>query len=146
MANPRNDVRHINARVKDETYKHDNTIVYDKTKPFNSLQAGLAVTMTGEVAKTVSLVGDGEHVAGRLQLVEGDGNCVVRVMGNVELPAGAAAALTPGAPIVGALGAASAEGYIKSSDNSTAALAGAARGRIIDGTTDTTKVVVALDD
>lgn len=144
MANPRNDVRFKNIRVKRETYKYDNTIVYNAALPGNSAQAGLAVTQIGEAAKTVSLVAAGELVAGRLELVEADGNCVVTVMGNVELPAGTGAVLTPGAKIVGALLGA-AEGYIDSAAAvATAASAQAARGRIIDATT-TTAVVVALD-
>jgi len=64
--------------------------------------------------------------------------------GNVELPAGTSAVLTPGNPIVGAL-LASAEGYIDSAAaTATAASAQAARGRIIDASV-TTAVVVDLD-
>lgn len=143
MANPRNDVRFINIRTKRETYKHDATIVFDDTLPGNSAQAGLAVTLTGEAASTVSLVGDGEMVLGELFLVEGDGNCVVTVEGNVELPAGTGATLTQGSAIVGDLLVA-AEGYIRSVNSAVAAETVAARGRIIDAGT-TTAVVVALD-
>ena len=144
MANPRNDVRFINVKQRRETFKHDNTIVFNDTLPGNSAQAGLAVTQIGEAAKTVSLVAAGERVAGKLELVEADGNCVVTTHGNVELPAGTGALLVAGLPIMGALLGA-AEGYIDTVPAvATAASAQAARGRLIDATT-TTKVVVDLD-
>jgi hypothetical protein len=144
MANPRNDVRFLNVRTKRETYKHDDTIVFNDDLPGNSAQVGRAVTMVGEAVKTVSLVAAGERVAGRLELVEGDGNCVVTVTGNVELPAGTGALLVQGLPIMGALLGA-AEGYIDTVPAvATAASAQNGRGQLIDGST-TTKCVVLLD-
>lgn len=139
MANPRDRVGFTTARNRRHTYRYDDTIVYDKTKPGNSLQVGRAVTETGEASDVISLVGDGERVLGRLEIVEADGNCTVTDWGVVELPAGASAAVTHGFPIVGALGPASAEGYVKA-DN-TAVLG---RGSIKKNA-DTTKLQVDLD-
>jgi hypothetical protein len=146
MANPRNDVRFINIRQRRETFKAHAEIVYNKTVRGNTASYGLAVTQVGAGAnKMVRLAGAGDLVAGRLEKLENDGNCVVQTHGNCELPAGTGATLTLGAKIIGALGAASARGYIDSVPvTQTAAAAQAARGRIIDATT-TTAVVVDLD-
>lgn len=126
-----------------KTFKHDNTIVFDDDVAGNSAQVGKAVTLTGEAAETVSLVGDGERITGKLLKVEGDGFCVVQTKGYMTLPGGDSATLTVGSAIVGDLGAASAEGFIQTSAAGTAALAQAARGEIIDAS-DTANVVVHL--
>lgn len=123
------------------TFAHDNTIVYDATKQSGSAQVGLAVTAEG--SETVSLVGDGENVLGRLVKVESDGFCVVQVGGNVELPGGNGATLTEGSKIVGALNASSAEGYIRIAASGTAAELVRARGMILDSS-DATAVLVKL--
>lgn len=143
MTNPRDKIRFVNARVKRETFLHDDTIVYDTDYPGNSPQVGLAVTQTGEATSTVTLVPADVHVTGRLEKVEGDGKCTVTVWGVVELPAGEGAALTSGAPIVGALGPSSAKGYIKASASGSDAVVAAARGEI-KKSTDSTRVEVDL--
>lgn len=123
------------------SYYHDDTIVYDAEEVGGSAQVGLAVTLESD--GTVSLVGDGEEVEGRLVKVEPGGVAVVQVGGVVELPAGSGATVTAGQKIVGDLGAASAEGYIRNVDTATAAELGVARGRILDAST-TTAVLVYL--
>lgn len=146
MANPRAAVGHLDVRTVRKSYKYDNTIVYDKTKPGNSVQAGRAVTLTGETTDTVSLVGDGEKVTGRLEYVDADGFCTVTTHGHVELPGGTAATLTQGLAVVGDLGGVSTtdEGYVRAIAPATLADVAAGRGEIINPATPT-KVVVRLD-
>lgn len=139
MADPRNAVNNI-ARYQAQTYAHDATIVYDATLAGGSAQVGLAVTQEG--SQTVSLVGDGEEVEGKLIKVESDGKCVVQYAGDMTLPGGTSATLTEGSKIVGdLLGAA--EGYIQSAASGTAAHHVVSRGTIINSAT-TTAVVVRL--
>lgn len=137
MPNPRKNVDFtgLNAPSDYVSYKYDSSIVYDSSVPGGSAQIGRAVTITA--ARTVGLVGDGERVLGRLEIVEPDGFCGVVRGGYVELPAGSGATLTLGSGIVGDLGPSSAKGYIQT---------GAAvptRGQIVDAT-DTTAVIVDL--
>lgn len=137
MADPRNAVNNI-AKYRAQTFAHDNTIVYDATKVGGSAQVGLAVTQEG--SETVSLVGDGEEVEGKLIKVESDGFCVVQVEGEMTLPGGTSATLTEGSKIVGDL-LSSAEGYIQSAAAGTAANHVVSRGTIINSATATAVVV-----
>ena len=137
MADPRNAVNNI-ARYRAQTYAHDATIVYDETEAGGSAQVGLAVTQEG--SETVSLVGDGEQVEGKLIKVESDGFCVVQIEGEMTLPGGTSATLTEGTPIVGDL-LVSAECYIRSAASATAADLLVARGTIVDSSTATAVVV-----
>lgn len=141
MADPRESVSLEGIGYEALTYGHDNTIVYDKDEVGGSAQVGLAVTV--ESAGIVSLVGDGEAVEGRLIKVEPGGIAVVQVHGHMELPGGSGASLTLGKAIVGDLGAASAEGYIREVATATAAELGVMRGVIKDPSV-TTAVVVEL--
>jgi hypothetical protein len=142
MADPRASVDFVGIGYRAETFKIDNsTITYDATKSGGSTQVGLAVRLSA--AATVELVGDGEDVVGKLVQVDKDKFAVVQTKGYLTLPGGSGAALTRGEKIVGDLGAASAEGYIRAVDTSTASELGHARGRIIDAGT-TTAVVVDL--
>lgn len=140
MADPRAAVNNI-AKYRAQTYAHDATIVYNAALAGGSAQVGLAVTQEG--SETVSLVGDGEQVEGKLIKVESDGFCVVQVEGEMTLPGGSGATLTEGASIVGDLGASSAEGYIRIAASGTAAELVVARGTIVNSAT-TTAVVVRL--
>jgi hypothetical protein len=140
MADPRKDADYEGIGYKGETFKYDNTIVFDKTKMGNSAQVGLTVTTTGN--KQVGLIEDAQRVAGKLILVEGDGFCTVQTEGGCELPAGDAATVTAGSKIVGALGAAGAKGYIRNAA-ATAAEDAVAEHEIRDAA-DTTKVKVML--
>lgn len=141
MADPRATVDFEGIGYEAQTYLHDNTIVYSATVANGSSQVGLAVTI--ESANTVTLVGDGEGVLGKLIKVESDGFCVVQTGGHMTLPGGDGATLGVQKKIVGDLGAASAEGYIREVATGTAAELGVARGYIIDAGT-TTAVVVKL--
>lgn len=141
MADPRNAISLEGVGYEAETFAHDATIVYSATELNGSAQVGLAVTHEG--SETVSLVGDGENVAGKLIKVESDGYCVVQTGGYVTLPGGTAATLTEGLPIVGDLLVA-AEGYIRVAASATAADLLAARGQIIDSS-DAENVVVRLE-
>lgn len=139
MADPRNAVSHVGIGYVADTYPHDDTIVYDATEVGGSEQVGLAVTL--ESNNSISLVGDGEMVLGKLVKVEPGGFAVVQVGGQMTLPAGAGATLTAGKKIVGDLGAASAEGYIREVATATAAELGVCRGYVIDSSTATDTVV-----
>lgn len=138
MADPRAAVNNI-ARYQSQTYVHDATIVYDATLAGGSAQVGLAVTQEG--SETVSLVGDGEQVEGKLIKVESDGKCTVQYAGDMTLPGGNSATLTEGAKIVGALNPSSAEGYIKAAASGTAAHHVVSRGTIINSSVATAVVV-----
>jgi hypothetical protein len=150
MADPRNTEAYDEIKPVDVTYKIDaSTITYDATKKGGSAQSWaeqsggmLAVTLSSD--KTVALCADGDPIEGGLLHVESDGRCAVRVGGYLKLRGGASATLTLGSKIVGALGAASAKGYIRTHATGTAAEAAKARGRIIDNDT-TTAVVVHLE-
>ena len=138
----RTDVSNIGVGGEYRTYKIDaSTITYDGTKAGGSSQAGLAVTFSAD--DTVALTADGNAVIGKLILVESDGKCNVMTDGTMTLPGGDSATLTVGATIVGALGADSAKGYIRSAASGTAAELVKARGRIANTDT-TTAVVVTL--
>lgn len=124
----------------------DSTITFDATKAGGSAQVGLAVTLSAN--GTIALAVDASPILGKLESVEWDKRATV-IEGPgayVTLPGGNAATLTPGTKIVGALGAASAKGYIRSASASeaTAVEAQLARHTIIDSGT-TTAVVVRLD-
>jgi hypothetical protein len=146
MANPRAAVGHLDVRTVRKSFKYDNTIVYDKTKPGNSAQAGRAVTLTGVTTDTISLVGDGERITGRLEIVEADGFCTVTTHGHVELPGGASATLTQGAAVMGDLGGVGGteEGFVQWVNPATAAQVAVGRGEIINPS-NAAKVVVRLD-
>lgn len=141
MANPRAVVDFEGIGVRRETYIADSSIVFDSTEENGSAQVGLACQLTGQA--TVGLTVDASEVLGRIERVHADGMVVVQTHGGCSLPAGASATVTAGTKIVGALGASSAEGYIRTAAAS-AAEAAVARGTILDSTT-TTAVKVMLD-
>jgi hypothetical protein len=136
MSDPREAFEAGGIRYGAVTYDHDDTIVYDATKEGGSSQVGLAVTL--ESAHTVSLIGDGEELEGKLIKVEPGGKAVVQNKGYMELPGGTTATLTTGTKVVGDL-LGSAEGYIQSASSQHTV----SRGRIVDPTT-TTAVVIEL--
>ena len=142
MANPRNIVAFDGIRNPADTvtFKIDNsTITFDEDEDAGSAQVGLAVALSA--AGTVELVGDGEEVVGKLLKVERDLKATVQVGGFMTLPGGSGATLTLGKKIVGDLGAASAEGYVREVATATAAELGVARGMIVDADTPTAVVV-----
>jgi hypothetical protein len=141
MANPRNTISFEGLNGPEMTFLIDGvTIVADTT---GTVARGAAATMLDKAVslsthKTVQLASDGDAIIGRLERVEADGKAVVRTWGMCSLPGGASATLTPGTTIVGALGAASAKGYIRSAASGTAAELIKARGQIIDAGTPAT--------
>jgi hypothetical protein len=129
--------------------KFDSTIVYDSTKSGGSASVGLGVTMVAD--KQVGLTQDGDVVVGKLIRVQSDGFCTVQIHGGMTLPAGNGATVTFNSRIVGALGAASAKGFIRNIAATTGAYVQAtatetqkARGIILDAAT-STAVLVYLD-
>lgn len=148
MADPRDVLSHTGNHARFEAFKHDSTIVYDRTKAGGSAQVGLAVTMAAD--DQVTLIGDGERLLGKLIGVEPGGVCAVQVAGFMRLPAGDSATVTVGSAVVGDLGASSAEGYIQTAPAAGATYAAAevnllARARgIISNNDVTTAVVVYL--
>lgn len=142
MADPRKDVAFEGIGAVRATYAIDNsTITFSATAANGSAQVGLAVTLSAD--GTVKLAEDGEAIEGKLLSVEKDNFAVVQVAGFMTLPGGSGATLTRGVSIVGDLGAASAKGYIRITDHTTAAELGKGRGRIVENGT-TTAVVVHL--
>lgn len=145
MATVRKNIKFEGIAEVYATFKIDGvTITYDATK-----QNGAAATMIDKAVSlsaddTVQLASDGEAITGRLVLVEADSVATVQVGGFTALPGGAAATLTRGAKIVGALGAASAKGYIRAAASGTAAELILCRGQIINNGT-TTAVMVYLN-
>jgi hypothetical protein len=149
MANPRNAVGYQDIDFLAITQKTDNsTILFSATTtPGLSAQAGLATTWSAD--DTQALTADANGVAGKLILVDADNPgganpfCTVQVEGFCQLPGGNAAALTRGKHIVGALGAASARGYIRDVATAAAAELGV-QNHTIWNVADTTAVWVKL--
>jgi len=142
MADPRKTVDHSEIDPLYVTFAIDDvTITYDATKVGGSTQVGLAVNLSA--SDTIQLVGDGEAILGALVLVEPDGMGTVQVGGVATFKGGDGATLTPGSKIVGDLGAAAAEGYIRSVAAATLAEVAVARGMILDPSV-TTAVQVLL--
>lgn len=145
MANPRKVTDKEGIGQQRNTYKiDDSTITYDKTKKFGSAQAGVGLAVTLSADDTVALVADGQAVLGILELVEKDGMCSVTDKGYCKFKKGNGASVTKGKKIVGALGAASAKGYIREVATGTAAELGVARG-LIEDTSGDPDIVVLLD-
>lgn len=143
MADPRNTVTLEDVGAYSaQTYLIDNsTIVYSATVANGSASVGLAVTVSA--AKTVALTADGDAVLGKLIEVFADNTASVKTGDYLTLGGGASATLTLGSAIVGALGASSAKGYIRSAASGTAAELIKCRGMIVDAS-DTTAVKVKV--
>jgi hypothetical protein len=135
MADPRKYIEHEGINAKFRTFKIDNvTVLFDGTKAGGSSQVGLAVTLSAD--QTVALTADGEFVLGALVKVESDNYATVQVGGCCSLPKGNAATTTRGKRFVGALGAASAKGYIRDVNTAASAELGLARGFFESATAD----------
>lgn len=119
MADPRDFNGYEGIGAEYPSFKADDfgtgtaTIIFDGTKAGGSTQVGLAVTLVSNTGE-IDLTSDGDRVLGKLIKVEADGRCTVQVTGGMTLPAGASATVDAGTKIVGALGASSAKGYIRS--------------------------------
>lgn len=145
MASGRNQVDYTDILRADVTMKIDaSTILYDATKANGAdpTMLGKAVTLSGN--DIVALCADADYVFGKLVRVHADGFCVVQIEGFTDLPGGLSATLTRGTAFVGALGASSAKGYIRSAASGAAAELIKMGGRIIN-VADPTAVVVELD-
>lgn len=144
MANPRKTPSRLGNHIQTDTFIADGvTITFDRT-----LAGGAATTMLNKAVSlsadgTVQLASDAEAVIGKLLLVEADLRCTVQTGGITTFPGGNAAALTRGGKIIGALGAASAKGYIRVAAASAAELI-LARGQILTNG-DTANVEVNLN-
>ena len=144
MANPRKIIDHRGQGFRAFTFLVDGTsIVHSATAKDGSASAGLAVGLVAGTEDTVELVVDGQNVLGRLLHVEADGTCAVQVEGVCELAAGNGATVTRGAPVVGALGAASARGYVRAIAPATLADVAQGRHRILKAA-DPTKMQIHL--
>jgi hypothetical protein len=111
------------------------TITFSATAAGGSSQVGSAVTLAAD-GGSVSLIGDGEFLLGKLISVEDDDVCNVQINGHMTLPAGdGVASLALGKRLVGDLGAAAAEGFIREVATGTAAEMGVARGYTLDDST-----------
>lgn len=142
MPSGRNQVDYTDIGYRAITVKIDNsTIVFDSTKAGGAAATMIGKAVTWSAADTVALCADGDHVLGKLLQVTPDNFAVVQVGGFTTLPGGASATLTQGKKIVGALGAASAKGYIREVATGTAAELGKQNGSIVNAA-DTTAVVV----
>jgi len=142
MPNPRNIVKFDGIQYQAQTFEIDSSIVFDRDQPNGSAQVGLAVKMVDH--KTVGLTTDGSGVVGKILKVESDDKATIQTGGYIDFPGGDAATLTLGSKIVGDLGAASAQGYIRAVATATAAELGVARGQIIDAS-DPTKTMVRME-
>lgn len=124
--------------------KSGGSITYDRTYEGNTPEFGRACSMSAD--SEVNLSADAEAVVGRLVKVEKDPTytyvCTVQVAGFMALPAGDSATITRGKKIVGALGAASAKGYIRDVATGTAAELGVARGIVVDEAAQTAVIVL----
>lgn len=147
----RKQVDYTDIRYDAITMKIDGvTIVHDGTRARGASAAMLDKAVSLSANDTVQLTADGEAVFGKLLKVESDGFCTVQRWGIASLPAGAAATVTLGRSIVGALGAANARGYVRQTVSpagvyTQAELVEQARGRgTIINNADTAAVVVDL--
>lgn len=121
----------------------NSTIVYDGTQINGAAATSIGHAVTLTAANTVALCADADHIYGVLTEVEWDGKCTIQIQGYVQLPGGVSALLTSGLAIVGALGAASAKGFVRGVVIATLADVAKGRGEIVDPTT-TTAVWVRL--
>jgi hypothetical protein len=135
MANPRAVLDFTDIGTEYVTLKYDSSIVFDATLPGNCAAIGRVVTLTGD--QTVGLAADAQKIFGQLANVDKDGMCTVCFEGFILVGGGTAAALTIGAPAVGAL-LAGAKGYVRAGISTEPGIG------FIVSAADTTKVVVYL--
>lgn len=123
-ASGRNAIAYNDERITSQSFWADNsTIVYNAAYA-NGLAPGvlgMAVTYSATQDDTVRLAADGDAIVGKLLKCENDGLCTVQITGYTSLLLGNAATATRGRKQVGALGPASAPGYIRDANSATAA-------------------------
>jgi hypothetical protein len=141
MTNPRDVARFDGIGYKAVTIPHDASIVYDQNQPNGSVSRGLAVRMISSTQ--CGLTVDASPVKGRIERVESDGFAVIQIEGYMRFPGGTGAVWTASQdkPIVGAVGPASAPGYVRPAAVATLAEVAVANGEIQDFS-DPTNVLV----
>lgn len=145
MSDPRASIAFDGQFHEELTFQIDaSTITYLETADNGSASVGLGVTSTSAGDGTVKLLEDGEGVLGKLLKVSSDGYCTVQVGGVMRLPQGNGASITEMKRIVGALGAASAKGYIREVNTAVAAELGVARGLLLEDAADSAGLVGVL--
>lgn len=143
MSDPRLTLDFQGQNAEFLTFAIDNsTITYLSTAAKGSSQVGLAVTMSAD--DTIKLTEDGEGILGVLVLVTHDNYATVQVSGAMKLPKGSGATITRLKKLVGALGAASAKGYVRDVATGTAAELGVARGYTVRATADSAGLIAAV--
>jgi hypothetical protein len=147
MANPRKITGPLDGiGYRAATFAADgSTIAYDATVANGAAVAGRAVGLVAGTANTVELVVAGQAILGRLDHVESDGSVAVQIEGECKLPQGNAVTVARGGRIVGALGAASARGFIGPADGTSGTTALAGRHNVLDVSV-TTAISVMLGD
>lgn len=133
MSSVRNIVSFQDLYVQTATFKYNADFTYSNSAVNGSTATGLAVKMVAD--QQVGLTTDASHVLGKLLFVHDDVFCTVQTGGYAFMPVGNAATVTAGTKIVGALGAASAKGYVRSVAAATLAEVAVARGVIVDSST-----------
>jgi hypothetical protein len=108
------------------------TIAFDATQALGDDVVGRAVGLVAGTQNTVELVVAGQDVLGRLDHVESDGAVVVQIEGECKLPQGNAVTVVRGDKITGALGPASARGYIGPADPTSATTSLSGRHTVLD--------------
>jgi hypothetical protein len=142
MADPRNIIAFEGIDEVFTTFLTDAvTIVFDQTLAGGTAAATLNKAVSMSTDKTIQLASDGEGVVGKLFIVGSDNKATVQIEGCTSLPGGVSATLTVMTGIVGALGAASAKGFIRSAASGTAAELLKQNGKIWDAS-DPTAVVI----
>jgi hypothetical protein len=147
MANPRRITGPLDGiGFRAATFLIDgSTITWSATDALGSAVAGRAVGLVAGTQNTVELVAAGQDILGRLDHVESDGACAVQFEGECKLPQGNGVTVVRGDKIVGALGAASARGFIGPGDGTSGATALAGRHTVLDVAV-TTAISVMLGD
>lgn len=134
MASVRDIVSFQDLYIETATFKSNGDFSYSNSAPGGTTAAGLAVKLTSD--QTVGLTTDASMVLGKLLFMHDTGTfCTVQTGGYCFLPVGNGASVTAGKKIVGALGAASAKGYVREVAAATLAEVAVARGVIVDSST-----------
>lgn len=127
----RDQVDYDGIRYDGMTFKIDNsTIVFDATQVNGAAATMIGKAVTLSADDTVALAADGDAVIGKLLKVEPGNFATVQMYGYAQLPS--SGTITRGTRIVGALGPASAKGYVRSAASATAAELAKQRGLVVN--------------
>jgi hypothetical protein len=147
MANPRKITGPLDGiGFRAVTFKADGvTITFDPAAKLGSAVSGRAVALVAGTQDTVELVAADQAILGRLDHVEGDDVAVVQIEGECKLPQGNAVDVVRNNRIVGALGPASARGFIGPAVGTSGTTALAGRHLVLDDAV-ATAISVMLGD